>query len=106
MQELIIVVVKSRFLFTLLSQERSLRLVGKDPNNHKAGYGQRIVIKHSDGLESVYAHLSKFLVKNGQTVTQGQQIGNCGTTGSSTGMHLHFELVVNGQKKDAAPYLN
>ncbi|USK77714.1 lysozyme family protein [Peribacillus frigoritolerans] len=78
----------------------------QDPNNHKAGYGQRIVIKHSDGLESVYAHLSKFLVKNGQTVTQGQQIGNCGTTGSSTGMHLHFELVVNGQKKDAAPYLN
>jgi murein DD-endopeptidase MepM/ murein hydrolase activator NlpD len=78
----------------------------QDPNNHKAGYGQRVVIKHSDGLESVYAHLSKFMVKNGQTVTQGQQIGNCGTTGSSTGMHLHFELVFNGQKKDPAPYLN
>ncbi|MDW7617375.1 lysozyme family protein [Peribacillus simplex] len=78
----------------------------QDPNNHSEGYGQRINIKHFDGLESVYAHLSKFSVQTGQKVSQGQQIGNCGTTGSSTGMHLHFEIVVNGQKKDAVPYLN
>jgi murein DD-endopeptidase MepM/ murein hydrolase activator NlpD len=78
----------------------------QDPSNHKAGYGQRIIIKHSNGLETVYAHLSKMTVKSGQKVSQGQQIGNCGTTGSSTGMHLHFELVVNGQKEDALPYLN
>ena len=78
----------------------------QDPNNHSAGFGQRVYIQHSDGLESIYAHMSQILVKAGQKVTQGQQIGNCGTTGSSTGMHLHFELIVNGQKKDPAPYLN
>lgn len=78
----------------------------QDPNNHKAGYGQRVIIKHSNGLETSYAHLSKISVQSGQKVSQGQQIGNCGTTGSSTGMHLHFELSVNGKKEDALAYLN
>lgn len=72
----------------------------QNPSNHKAGFGQRVYINHGSGQETIYAHLSKMLVKPGQEVKQGQQIGNCGTTGSSTGMHLHFELVANGQKVD------
>lgn len=68
----------------------------ENPNNHKQGYGKRIYISHSEGLETVYAHLSNIMVKPGQEVKQGQQIGTCGTTGSSTGEHLHFELKING----------
>lgn len=72
----------------------------QNPSNHKEGYGQRVYINHGNNQETVYAHLSKILVKPGQTVTQGQQIAACGTTGSSTGMHLHFELHLQGNAID------
>lgn len=78
----------------------------QNPSNHKAGYGQRIYINHGGNVETIYAHLSKLLVSEGQSVTQGQQIGTCGTTGSSTGMHLHFELSINGSKVDPSGYVN
>ncbi|WP_327112298.1 LysM peptidoglycan-binding domain-containing M23 family metallopeptidase [Streptomyces sp. NBC_01341] len=55
-------------------------------------YGNEIVIQHSDGMYSQYAHLSSLEVSAGQTVTGGQQIGLSGTTGNSTGPHLHFEV--------------
>ena len=67
-------------------------------SNHKAGYGQRIYIDHGNGQSSVYAHLSKMNVKAGQKVKQGQTLGACGTTGSSTGMHLHFEIRTNDKR--------
>ena len=56
------------------------------------GYGHYIVIRHNNGLETLYAHLSKPLVKVNQEVTAGQLIGLGGSTGRSTGPHLHFEF--------------
>jgi len=64
------------------------------------GYGNAVVIKHSNGHSTVYAHLSKMLVKRGQNVNQGQTIGLVGATGWATGPHLHFEFRVNGKHQD------
>ncbi|MFI2779920.1 M23 family metallopeptidase [Streptomyces sp. ALB3] len=55
-------------------------------------YGNEVVIQHTDGMYSQYAHLSSLAVSAGQTVTGGQQIGLSGSTGNSTGPHLHFEV--------------
>lgn len=59
--------------------------------SHHGGYGQLIVIRHNNGLETVYGHLSRQSVKVGQHVKAGQVIGSGGNTGRSTGPHLHFE---------------
>lgn len=64
------------------------------------GYGNAVVIKHNNGHSTVYAHLSKMLVKRGQSVAQGQTIGLVGATGWATGPHLHFEFRVNGKHQD------
>lgn len=69
------------------------------------GYGNFIKLKHKDGLETYYGHCSKLLVKEGDTVKKGQEIGKVGSTGNSTGPHLHFEVRVNGVAKDPTPYL-
>lgn len=60
--------------------------------NYFDWYGNWVVIKHSDGMYTGYAHLSSVNVSKGSTVTQGQQIGVIGTTGPSTGVHLHFQF--------------
>ncbi len=62
------------------------------------GYGYLIVIDHGNGWQSAYAHLSAVSVGCGQSVGQGNVIGSLGSTGNSTGPHLHFELVINGSK--------
>ena len=67
--------------------------------NHEI-YGKYIDIKHDGNTVSRYAHLSKILVKKGQIVSTGQTIGLVGTTGASTGPHLHFEVRENGSPKD------
>ena len=69
------------------------------------GYGRYVVIAHSGGLDTLYGHLSTALVKVGQLVTQGQTIGLEGSTGNSTGPHLHFELRIKQQPIDPTPYL-
>ena len=61
------------------------------------GFGNTIVIRHYNGLETIYAHSSKRLVKSGDVVCVGQQIAIVGSTGRSTGPHLHFEIRVNGK---------
>ena len=64
------------------------------PDN--AGYGNRVVIDHGNGFKTLYGHLSKVYVVSGQTVNRGSAIGQMGSTGRSTGTHLHFEVIQNG----------
>lgn len=68
------------------------------------GYGKSVVIAHSPTLKTRYAHCSKVLVKAGQTVQRGSAIAHVGSTGHSTGPHLHFEVLVNGLRKDPQHY--
>jgi murein DD-endopeptidase MepM/ murein hydrolase activator NlpD len=70
-----------------------------------SGYGNYVVIAHSGGLDTLYGHLSTSLVKPGQQVTQGQTIGLEGSSGNSTGPHVHFELRINQTPINPAPYL-
>lgn len=69
------------------------------------GYGNFIEVSHNDGTVSRYAHCSKIVVSVGQTVSQGQTIGYVGSTGNSTGNHLHFEIKVNGSFVNPLNYL-
>lgn len=69
-------------------------------------YGNYVVIKHSDGLYTGYAHQSQLRVSVGDTVKQGQQIGNMGTTGPSTGPHLHFQFFRNGPWPSRADFID
>ncbi|TMF89967.1 MAG: hypothetical protein E6I08_03955 [Chloroflexi bacterium] len=76
-------------------------LVGSGPY----GYGNYVVLEHQGGLTTLYGHLNRALVKVGDAVTQSQPIGLEGSTGNSTGPHLHFELRINNQPVDPMPYL-
>ncbi|MDQ6740303.1 MAG: M23 family metallopeptidase [Actinomycetota bacterium] len=72
---------------------------------HPYGGGNRIVIDHGNGLSTTYNHLSQIGVTVGQTLERGARISLSGTTGSSTGCHLHFEVVVNGTPVDPLGWL-
>ena len=67
-------------------------------------YGYHVKIKHTDSFETLYAHCSSICVTKGQEVKQGEVIGYVGTTGNSTGNHLHFEVRQNGERVDALNY--
>ena len=69
------------------------------------GYGELVVVKHSGGVASFYAHLSEIDVHPGQVVAVGQQLGLVGETGLATGPHLHFEMRVHGAAVDPLPAL-
>ena len=71
----------------------------------KGGFGNCIVLKHANGFETLYGHLSKILVSGGQSIDIGQQIGNVGSTGRSTGPHLHYEVHRFGQKINPQSFL-
>ena len=70
------------------------------------GYGYCVVLRHSDGKMTRYAHLSVVSVSAGQSVTQYQQVGLSGSTGNSTGPHLHFEVIVNGVPQNPLNYVS
>ncbi|WP_457967566.1 peptidoglycan DD-metalloendopeptidase family protein [Arthrobacter sp. D1-29] len=72
---------------------------------HPYGGGNRVVVDHGNGLETTYNHLSSFNVKVGQTVSRGEVVALSGTTGASTGCHLHFEVQVNGEVVDPTGWL-
>lgn len=69
------------------------------------GYGKAVLINHGDGTSSLYAHLSEIEVSYGEQVDQGERIGLSGSTGNSTGPHLHFEIRVGGSQKNPRSYL-
>ena len=70
------------------------------------GYGQCVKIKHKNNLETLYGHLSKINVKVGQTVNTGQVVGQVGSTGRSTGNHLHYEVRKNGKPINPKSFLS
>lgn len=70
------------------------------PSYDGDGYGNYVTIDHGDGIQTRYAHMSTVAVTNGQTVTAGEVIGFVGSTGNSTGPHLHFEVIVSGTRTD------
>ncbi|MBD2188630.1 murein hydrolase activator EnvC family protein [Pseudanabaena mucicola] len=69
------------------------------------GYGNSVIIDHGNGMTTLYAHCSELYVKDGDVVAKGQPIAAVGSTGFSTGPHLHFELRANGEPIDPADYL-
>ncbi len=70
------------------------------------GYGNYVIIQHDGTYSTLYGHMASVAVSAGQTVSQGQTIGYVGSTGFSTGFHLHFEVRVNGTKVDPMQYLS
>ena len=71
----------------------------------RGGFGNCIMLKHGNGYETLYGHLSKILVHVGQKVDIGQQIGKIGSTGRSTGPHLHYEVHKNGKQINPESFL-
>ncbi len=69
------------------------------------GYGNMVVLRHADGLVTVYAHNSLLLVHTGDSVVMGQEIARVGDTGRSTGPHLHFEVRRGDNPQDPMPFL-
>lgn len=72
---------------------------------YQGGYGKMIMVKHSNGLSTRYAHCSSINVSSGQSVMRGQAIGTVGSTGRSTGPHLHFEVIAGGVQLNPLNYL-
>lgn len=71
---------------------------------NNSSYGNYVMINHGDGTASLYAHMESLAVTAGQTVSQGDTVGYCGSTGWATGPHLHFEIRVNGATTDPLAY--
>jgi murein DD-endopeptidase MepM/ murein hydrolase activator NlpD len=69
------------------------------------GYGYYVLLDHGNGLQTLYAHLSRFFVNAGDSIRQGTVIGNVGSTGNSTGPHLHFEVIRSGAQQNPFNFL-
>lgn len=70
-----------------------------------SGYGNQVTIDHGSGMATLYGHMTKLYVSAGQTVSQGQALGQMGATGRATGTHLHFEIRKSGAAQDPLAYL-
>ncbi|GAD59457.1 M23 family metallopeptidase [Brevundimonas abyssalis] len=85
----------------LATSEGVVTAVGYD----RAGYGRYVEVRHPNGLRSFYAHMSAVDVQTGAEVAAGQVVGKVGSTGYSTGPHLHFEIRRGGARLNPANYL-
>ncbi|MFD2638491.1 peptidoglycan DD-metalloendopeptidase family protein [Piscibacillus salipiscarius] len=72
---------------------------------YQGAYGYSILVDHGNSYKTRYSHLNEVKVKKGESVTQGQLIGSMGTTGRSTGVHLHYEVIKNGKHIDPFPLM-
>jgi murein DD-endopeptidase MepM/ murein hydrolase activator NlpD len=72
---------------------------------HRRALGNTVTLRHGYGVETIYGHLNDFAVKSGEKVSRGQQIGTLGTTGRSTGPHLHYQVQVNGAPVNPRNYI-
>ena len=75
-------------------------------SGYDSDYGYNVIIDHGTGIKTRYAHASELYVSAGQVVSGGEHIAAVGSTGYSTGNHLHFEVIVNGTRVNPAPYIN
>ena len=78
--------------------------VVEEVNSERSGYGMHIILNHGYGYRTLYGHLSKVKVKQGQKIKRGEVIGLVGSTGTSTGPHLHYEVIHRGDKVDPIHY--
>lgn len=74
--------------------------------SYDSGYGYHVIVDHGDGFTSLYAHLTHYIVSVGQSVSAGEKLGEMGSTGMSTGSHLHFSILYNGNHVNPALYIN
>ncbi len=84
----------------------SARYQGQNYTSHKSGYGNYVTIDHGDGTSTTYAHMKYVEVSQGQSVSAGTRIGQVGSTGASTGAHLHFEYAIYGQTTNPLNYID
>jgi murein DD-endopeptidase MepM/ murein hydrolase activator NlpD len=70
------------------------------------GYGRYVEVNHGGGMQTRYGHMSEILVQSGARVTRGQMIGRMGSTGRSTGSHLHYEVRIDGRPVNPVPFLS
>jgi murein DD-endopeptidase MepM/ murein hydrolase activator NlpD len=72
---------------------------------NSGGYGNLVEVDHGRGITTRYGHMSAILVSAGQHITRGQQIGRMGSTGRSTGNHLHYEVRIDGRAVNPIPFM-
>ena len=70
------------------------------------GYGNRVIIQHEDGYQTLYAHMNNITVEEGDIVVRGSKLGTVGSTGLSTGNHLHYEIIRNNKSIDPLSLYN
>ena len=73
---------------------------------YKPVYGRTVILEHPDGKKTLYAHAATIKVKKGEEVKRGKTVATVGSSGRSTGPHLHFEVYVNGKTQNPMKYLN
>lgn len=78
-------------------------VAGRNPEGF-SGYGVVVIINHGFGFQTLYAHMNNASVRRGQKVKRGEQIGTVGSSGMSSGYHLHYEVILNGKKVDPVYY--